>query len=269
MGSTTPVRSANQANDDALSDKRNQAIEASSSSASIGQTDFPQSRLFEDVLTVLLEAYDFADELRRSTWDFAVDLGALRSLGVVDNLIRYLCCRGYLDHAAEKIPGGKRGRSFRRTGALSLTAKTCVVLTREGAAFARDFLSNHRVRNQHCPRPDPHPNGFAEPVPKYDEAGQRLLVGALIVRQYRLPTSNQQLILQAFQESGWERELRDPLSPHPRVYVKERLRTTVANINRSLVHPAIHFSCNGTGHGVRWKIVLDEYLKATVAQSHE
>jgi hypothetical protein len=97
-------------------------------------------------LLLLLEAYEYAQELQRNHWDFAVALHTLRLAGLTESQLRWLVCRGYVEHAAEIAPAEK-GRRFRRTGQLTFTDKTCVVLTELGASVARQVGQAHKRRS--------------------------------------------------------------------------------------------------------------------------
>src|SRR5436309_1688034 len=88
-------------------------------------------------LCQLLEAYDYARDLEKDPWEFAVEINGLRSVGLTNNHLRWLLCKGYLLHATEKIMGGRGKRLFRRTGRLALSDRSCFVLTDLGMGLVR------------------------------------------------------------------------------------------------------------------------------------
>lgn len=86
--------------------------------------------------------------------------------------------------------------------------------------------------------------------PRWDKDGRALIVGGVVVKQYkRHPAPNQVRILAAFEEEGWENRIDDPIpgGTNP----KKRLRDTVQDLNKA--QGAIKFSTDGTGEGVQWE----------------
>src|SRR4051812_38162161 len=65
---------------------------------------------------LLLQAAELAEAAGRSPWDFAVELEDLRRSGLSRADLRWLICRGWLDHAAEISAAGHRERVFQPTG---------------------------------------------------------------------------------------------------------------------------------------------------------
>src|SRR3990172_5245587 len=88
-------------------------------------------------LNLLVESYECAEELNRTVWDFAVEIGGLRKLGLTISDFRWLVCKGYVEHAIEITFPGEAGRAFQGSGGLAFKRRTCFVLTESGLAFAR------------------------------------------------------------------------------------------------------------------------------------
>ena len=88
------------------------------------------SRL-QAVLSVLLEAHDYAQDLQLDSWDFAVELATLRQLGLTDSDCRWLAGKGLIECGCELTLAGDKRRSFRQCTHLKLTKRTCLVLTSE------------------------------------------------------------------------------------------------------------------------------------------
>jgi hypothetical protein len=80
-----------------------------------------------------------------------------------------------------------------------------------------------------------------------------LWAGPKVVKEFRQPAESQETILLAFEELYWDHEMDDPLSPSPDIDAKQRLRQTIANLNRHQINPLIHFFGNGTGEKVGWE----------------
>src|SRR2546430_2549173 len=87
---------------------------------------------FRVAASVLLKAAIFAERLRRSPWDFAVEIGELCKLGLSRTDIRWLICQGLIEHADEVHGAPPDGRRFRPSAELALTKCSCFVLTSVG-----------------------------------------------------------------------------------------------------------------------------------------
>jgi hypothetical protein len=93
------------------------------------------------------------------------------------------------------------------------------------------------------------------PPPRWDAAFRVLRVGNKVVKEYRLPSRNQETILEAFQEEGWPHSIDDPLPPLAEVEPKSRLHDTIKRLNRHHKDRLIRFRGDGTGEGICWEYV--------------
>lgn len=228
-------------------------------------------------LEVLLEARCFAQELNRSVWDFALEAERLRSGGLVYNDLRWLVCKGYLEHASEILSGSGEERRFHKGGALTFTEASCFVLTEAGAGFV---LQRHQPRPESAPLAPPHNNSHAatplngsphngslnpqqtwpppsssrcDVRPRWDRDRQELRLGEFLVKQFKVPAPNQEMVIAVFQEEGWPPRIDDPLPPRADLDPKRRLHDTINSLNRNQKTPLIRFLGDGSGQGVRWE----------------
>jgi hypothetical protein len=174
---------------------------------------------------MMREAYDYAMSLQRPGWDFAVEIAVLRGYGLSHSDLRWLVCQGIIEHGAEVDAPKEDSRTFIETGSLTFKKRTCFVLTAFGAEITRTLhgpsaLDNVRVQNL-LPSPS------ASIVPEWDNDRLQLRVNGELVKQFKLPAPNQELILAAFQEEGWPPRIDDPLPPHVEQNSKRRLRDTI------------------------------------------
>ncbi len=208
-------------------------------------------------LGLLLEGFEFSEELHCSIWYFAVEIEELRKAGFTNSNLRWLVYKGYVEHAREIRPTDEHSRSFRPTGHLSFHESTCFVLTETGVEFARKGLRHaaHGSKSHHVPEPPSNGEQTAEPVPKWDPDRLELRVGMSIVKKFQVPAANQELILSAFEEEGWPVRVDDPLPPRPDQDPKSRLHTTINALNRNQRDRLIRFRGDGHGEGIRWELV--------------
>jgi len=208
-------------------------------------------------LTVLLEAYESAEELRRPAWDFAVDIQDLRAAGLPSNALRSLLCQGYLEHGIEKTPVGAKHRAFRRCANLTLTEQSCFVLSEPGLARARELCrkppENSRPDRNSSPAPEPDGNPTR---PGWDAERRELRCWGEVVKRFRQPAPEQEAILAAFEEEGWPPHIDDPLSPQPGRDAKDRLHQTIHNLNHHQQRTLIRFQGDGNGRGVHWSLLM-------------
>src|SRR5262245_53891093 len=85
---------------------------------------------------LLLKAAEYAELVRCPHWQFAVEIGDLRELGLSRADLRYLVAVGLLEHANEVLPAPDGDRRFQSLGKLTFSNRTCFILTAAGRAAA-------------------------------------------------------------------------------------------------------------------------------------
>jgi hypothetical protein len=91
--------------------------------------------------------------------------------------------------------------------------------------------------------------------PFWDSNRRELRLGSQVVKRFKWPAMNQELIVLAFEEEGWPRRIDDPLPLDPNIDPKRRLHDTIKCLNRHQLIPLIKFRGDGTGQGVLVEIV--------------
>ena len=207
-------------------------------------------------LALLTEAYQYARELGQSLWDFAVEIDVMHRAGVTNSDFRWMAYKGMLDHGRETTMIGDANRSFRRGGNLSFNRRSCFVITNSGLGFALDQPTSVELKSPSVEISTGTSvisrHSLNDEVPSWDRDRQELRWGDTVVKQFKVPAPNQELILAAFQEDGWPVRIDDPLPPHPELDPKRRLHDTINSLNRSQKLPLIRFLGDGSGQGVRW-----------------
>jgi hypothetical protein len=225
----------------------------------VEESDFRLAPRIQAALAALLDAFEYAQDLKQSIWDFAVELGCLRRLELSRADFRWMVGRGLVDHALEFTLAGDLERSFRQHRPLLFSKKTCFVLTPNGAEFARRLCGRSEsgaVANGHTairPSWPASPTSMKPAMPSWDRDRQELRVGPIIVKQFKVPAGNQEAILAAFEEERWPPRIDDPLPPHREQSPKRRLQETIKSLNRNRKRAIIRFLGDGSGQGVRWE----------------
>ena len=134
-----------------------------------------------------------------------------------------------------------------------LDEKTCFVLTRAGVLRARanptDPTTFHLCRDDATTPTD------AICTPRWAEKARVLTVGGPIVKQYKRPSPNQEIILKAFEAEGWPYHINDPLPLKDEIAPKTRLHDTIRWLNLNQECRLLRFLGDGTGRGLRWELV--------------
>jgi hypothetical protein len=208
-------------------------------------------------LRLLMEAYEYARELNQDIWDFAVEIGSLREAGVTVSGFRWLVCKGLVEHAREATAPGETRRTFKPEGPLKFARRSCFVMTEAGVDFARSTLTEPAVADPSRTLAHMSENGAMEKlVPTWDRDRQELRLAGVVVKQFKVPALNQEIILAAFEEEGWPVRIDDPLPPRPKQDPKRRLHDTINSLNRNQKQRLLRFLGDGSGQGVRWTLIL-------------
>ena len=91
-------------------------------------------------LKLLLNAHGHGEQLEKGRWDFALEIGTLRSAGLTNVDFRWLLSRGFVEHAEAFTTPGSDGRGFHQVGKGCFTNATCFILTDRRVAYAKELL---------------------------------------------------------------------------------------------------------------------------------
>ena len=243
-------------------------------------------------LDQLLRALDYARDLGSPLWDFAVEIERLLALGMTTSDLRWLVKRGYLRHAREVTVAQDTDRRFDPAEQnLAFPENTCFVLAEAGQAlFGRDdspanqavmFAQDAADLLPHTvpmgpigpAAAAPHELSSREPaaqaaaLPNWDKDRRTFVIGEYLIKHFRVPSANQEAVLNAFQEEGWPASIDDPLQPIPDMQPKDRLRNTIKSLNLNQATPLIRFRGDGTGQRVLWELRPESASRAESAES--
>jgi hypothetical protein len=208
-------------------------------------------------LEMLYEAALYAQDLNRSMWDFSLEIGLLREGGLAHSDLRWMLCKGLLEQAGEIHCNESGSRRFHPRSSLSFTRSSCFVLTEAGQNFVRETLNGTVATNRDellLPRSAASLSSQLEIKPCWDRDRQELRVAGQLVKQFKVPAPNQEIVLAAFHEENWPVRIDDPLPPRPDVEPKRRLHDTINSLNRNQKTELMRFFGDGSGQGVRWEL---------------
>ena len=99
-------------------------------------------------------------------------------------------------------------------------------------------------------------NGSDEgPSPRWDAERRSLSYKGRLVKRFRAPAENQEIVLASFQELGWPGRIDDPIPGRTGMNSRRRLSDTVKRLNPKKGNLPIRFDMDGTGQGVIWEVV--------------
>jgi hypothetical protein len=223
-------------------------------------------------LELMAVSLSYSEDLGCIPWEFSVPVAELRSAGLSDNDFRWLIRKGLVEHSIELTEVGEKARSFRPSEGCTFSDRSAFVLTEKGNAFvsagevATLFQSNdcngHAMVDGHdAPVVPKVGSAVAVTLPTWDRDRQELRWGGDVVKQFKVPSPNQETILAAFEEEHWPPRIDDPLPPQLDQEPKRRLHDTINTLNRNQKCPLIRFLGDGSGQGVRWEPVGRESVR--------
>jgi hypothetical protein len=200
----------------------------------------------------LLAARWLAQARRRDPWERPVPVGALRQRGIHDGLLLWLRHQDQVVHLDRRLASPQR--SPRPATTLLPTEASGFALTPQGERFADSFLHDVLLAPGLAPFQAAWDRLVLAPVlPQYDVDQRILHWGRHILKQYRQPSLNQEIVLATADELRWPPWFDDPLPRFLGMNPKVRLHNTVKALNRNQQNYFIHFKGDGTGTRIGWE----------------
>jgi hypothetical protein len=219
-------------------------------------------------LVHLLDAYDEATRLQWDVWQFAMELPVLRRAGLTVTALRSLIARGLAAHAREVTRPLASQRTVRKLAHLHFSEQSCFTLTEAGAKLAR-CLTGWK------PAPAILGNGHArreQVLPTFlvcENGSRELRIRTNVIKRFRAPAENQELLLHAFQEQQWSQRIWDPITPRVGIDSKRRLHDAIARLNRNHVRRGwLRFHGDGTGKAVYWELLRSVANRRSTDRQH-
>lgn len=207
-------------------------------------------------LALLLDAFEAAADVQRDGWDFAVEIACLEAAGLSATGCRWLLCKNYAKHGFDLTRPGERRRKFRKSVTLKFDEEnSCVVLTAEGAVFAR------QLGQPQLSQPAPTDlaergtaaNGAAGRIkPRWDAELREFREGDMLLKKFRGRVSDQEVLLAKFEQENWAIGVENPFGTQSGKSALERLKGAVNGLNRYQRVYRIHFSVDSGTLRAHW-----------------
>jgi hypothetical protein len=214
--------------------------------------DSRRGRIFL-ALSLLRDAWEATQDLGLHAEEFAVEAKELRSVGLTSTELRWLVAKGYADHLGGARRAGRACCSGRGSRSLTVAEDGCLVVTTAGLRFVTECVEGPGEGPVTAGPSARLVEGPARYVPRWDGAVRQLLWDGRLVKRFRVPAANQEVVLAALEEQGWPGRIDDPLPPSHDIDPRVRLHDTIKALNRNQVKRLLGFQGDGTGRGVIWR----------------
>lgn len=220
-----------------------------------------QSDVLHQVLRMLGQAWRYAVDASMDPWQFAVELSEFERVGVTKSDLRWMTAHRYVIPAIETTLQTHSSRQFSALMNVRFPEGTCFVCSEQGLELLfkkfEGLRQTHRAQikiiSSRKSSSHSRPQSSVQ-LPTWDQSPKILRLGVSIIKQFRCPAPNQELVIAAFQESGWETRIDDPLPILEDQDPRRRLNETIKSLNRSQINKLICFRGDGTGTGVLWEL---------------
>jgi hypothetical protein len=198
----------------------------------------------------LIEARWAACDVQARARDKAVSRKHFHARGIGDSLLLWMMYQGQIEHVQARA----QAPLPHPVGSLQLDDTSAFALTDEGEAFADAFLAAVLVPPDPIDRHEAWDRLFLGTLlPHYDAANRIFSWGRHILKRFRQPSKNQELVLSAAEELRWPNWFDDPL-----FFVREKnpkilLHDTIKDLNRRQSPYLVHFKGDGTGRRIGWE----------------
>jgi hypothetical protein len=204
-----------------------------------------------DALELLHRARQLACNAERTAEEFSIEISRLFLLGVSPCELRWLLCKGYIQHLTDVTLPNESGRNLRPSNSWRFGKRSCFSLTSTGVHFAEALCTANVSRTPEAiEQVRQHLNSVS--VPMWRKDSRELLVNGTTIKKFVVPARNQVRILDAFEEEHWVPQIDDPLPPVAQLNQRLRLNKTIHRLNHSLHPPLLHFSCEH-GESISWQ----------------
>src|SRR5262249_28745339 len=182
----------------------------------------------------------------------AVNLRHFREQGVREPILLWMLFQAHVEHLQPGI--APQGDLPHPVQSLCLREGSFFSLTERGESFANSLLADATLPSEQ--------DGFeaawnalllGETTPRYDRWERLFTWGLHVLKHFRQPSVNQEIILCTAEELHWPAWFDDPLPRTVRRAPKTRLHDTIKDLNRRQTTYLVHFKGDGTGLRVGWE----------------
>jgi hypothetical protein len=202
----------------------------------------------------LLAHYRDALDQNQSPRAHPLPWSAFQEQGIAEPVLHWLLYQGHIEHLSGAPLGARAGRvGTVLVESVLLTENSCFALTEAGAVFADHFLAEVFAEEENVVAVAREMLLLGRLVPAFNSRKRVLSWGSHVLKCFRQPSPNQELLLCAAEEMAWPGWFDDPLPPVPQTSSKVRLHDAIKALNRHQAPYLVHFKGDGTGTRIGWE----------------
>ena len=225
----------------------------------ICQPRSPTPEEFVELFALYLRlSWDY-DEIQKQEVDprcNPVPISAFTKFSIRNGLVLWILYQGHIQHyQLQTLADGVAVMQPVQT--LCFSESSAFALTEKGLAFANAFVDEAlRSLEDEDVRLSPWEKRLIQGqlLPYYDREYRLFSWGEQILKHFRQPAANQELILLTAEELGWLVWFDDPLPRRSKRNPKRLLHDTIKDLNRCQQTPLIHFKGDGIGMRIGWEV---------------
>ena len=195
-----------------------------------------------------------------------MELHNLLDLGLMIGKLRRMVLLGYIEHAVEVTRPQDRSRKFQPARNLCFHPRSCFVLAEAGVRFFELLGADGGEADAMAVVSPAASMAPCRPTPQWDGQRRVLRFEGQVVKHFKVPSSNQEVILAAFQEEGWPTAIDDPLPFAVDLAPKYRLRQAIRRLNNNQENRLLRFRGDGTGERILWEEAADSVVECVVSR---
>ncbi|WDQ16644.1 hypothetical protein [Rhodopirellula sp. P2] len=209
-------------------------------------------RQFSHFLQALQEAREYATDLQCSAQEFAISVADAESMGIGTNDLIWMTRKGWVRTFGTEefqLDVGELDSALPSSGwrhARFVLGDLGLRLVQGGSELSVAEMPNAVEPSSRCSSP--------ASKPSWDPERHELTFQGKLVKRFRWPATNQEVVLSAFQEESWPLRIDDPLPGADDLEPKRRLSDTIKCLNRNQQYSLLRFRGDGTGEGIIWDI---------------
>ena len=181
-------------------------------------------------LESLRQAREYANDLGVDVCEFCVGLQPIEEFGLSKIDLKWMLLKGFIKEIADETHSPR-----------------AIYVTEHGLAFL-------------------HQQVLRKLKPKWLPEKRQLTFDGRVIKQFRVPSCNQEAVLMAFEEEGWPPRIYDPLIPKNGIEMKRRVMETIKSMNRWHKQKVIRFFGDGTGRGICWRLEAEPFAEPEVSE---
>jgi hypothetical protein len=184
----------------------------------------------------------------------ALPVRELREDGIDDEILLWLLYQGHVEHFRCSGTASPAESTLEPVDSVFILGNSCFALTEAGDRFGSSLLGLLVEEQEETHEAAWGMLAVGQLLPRYDRTFRRFTWGQHLLKFFRQPAINQEIVLCTAEELGWTAWFDDPLPRTPGTNPKERVHDTINALNRNQKPYLVHFKGDGSGARFGWEM---------------